>query len=81
MTNAEKANWLNHKIDNAYNMAQGAMNRICITKDNDEYGKMLKSINHHTAILTNCAKCRANNYDGFDEIYAKYTPKPANIVL
>ena len=81
MTNVEKADWLNYEIDNAYSMRLGAMNRLCVTEDNIENDEMLKSIIHYTDIINDCAKCRANNYDGFDEIYYKYTPVPSNIVL
>ena len=73
MTNFEIANWLNYKIDNAYSLRQGAVNRLSVTEDNDEYAKMLKFINYYTDIIDDCVKCFANNYDCFDEIYYKYT--------
>ena len=73
MTQSEKMNWLNHKIDNAYDMTCGAMNRVCITEDDTERDKMLESIKYHTEKLVEFSRCRAHKCEGFDEVYVKYT--------
>lgn len=78
---AKKMNLLNNIIDNTYDMMRGCMNRICITDDDEERENRLTSIDYYKVKLADYAKCRAHNGEGFDEIHAKYTPKPSKLKL